>query len=311
MGGYLFKRLLGGIPIILGVTLVTFVLFDVFGGNPVVQFLGKNATAEQIAKLEHAYGFDRPLFVRYCAYLLQIVTFDFGDSFATKEPVTSLLLRRAPASLSLTLPALFTTTILSVSVASIAAYFRGRILDRALMMSAVLGMSISFLVYIVVGQYLLAFEWPLFQIHGYEEGFAERWQWLALPILIIVVVSMGYDARLYRSVMVEETNRDYVTTALSKGVTLRRVLFVHVLKNSMLPIVTHVMLSVPFLVTGSLLLESFFGIPGLGGALLEAIDQADLPVIKAYTVMISVLFVLSNLLTDVCYAVFDPRVRFS
>ncbi len=176
---------------------------------------------------------------------------------------------------------------------------------------AVIGMSVSFLVYIVVGQYLLAFEWPLFNIHGYQEGWLERWQWLSLPIIIMVVVSMGYDARFYRSVMVEETSRDYVATALSKGVTHRRVLFVHVLKSSMIPIVTQVMLSVPFLVTGSLLLESFFGIPGLGGALLEAIDQADLPVIKAYTVMISIMFLLSNLLTDVFYAMFDPRVRFS
>jgi peptide/nickel transport system permease protein len=311
MRGYLLKRLLQGIPIILGVTLITFVLFDVFGGNPVVQFLGKHATAEQIAEMERLYGFDRPLVVRYFDYLIQILTFDFGRSFASKEEVTALLLRRAPASLSLTIPALLATTLLSVSLASMAAYFRGRVVDRALMILAVIGMSISFLVYIVVGQYLLAFEWPLFHIHGYQEGFAERWQWVALPILIIVVVSMGYDARLYRSVMVEETNRDYVATALSKGVSLRRVLFVHVLKNSMVPIVTHVMLSVPFLVTGSLLLESFFGIPGLGGALLEAIDQADLPVIKAYTVMISILFVLSNLLTDAFYAWFDPRVRFS
>src|SRR5688572_17845294 len=147
MRGYLAKRLLHGIPIILGVTLITFLLFDVFGGNPVAQFLGKHATAEQIAEMERQYGFDRPLVLRYFDYLIQIVTFDFGDSFASKESVTALLLRRAPASLSLTIPALLATTLLSVSIALMAAYFRGRLVDRLLMVLAVIGMSISFLVY--------------------------------------------------------------------------------------------------------------------------------------------------------------------
>lgn len=311
MRRYLLRRLLQGAPILLGVTLVTFLLFDVFGGDPAVAFLGKHATAAELEAMRRAHGFDQPLPVRYLAYLWQIVTLDFGRSFVTSEPVSALLLRGAPASLSLTVPALMATTILSVSIALVAAYFRGRAVDRVLMLLAVVGMSVSFLVYIVVGQYLLAFEWPFFHIHGYQRGFLERWSYLALPIIILVVVGMGYDTRFYRSVMVEETNRDYVTTALAKGVAMPKALFVHVLRNAMIPIVTRVMISVPFLVTGSLLLESFFGIPGLGGTLLEAIDQADLPVIKAYTVMISTLFVLTNIATDLFYALVDPRVRFS
>lgn len=311
MRRYLLDRLLQGIPILLGVTLVTFLLFDVFGGDPAVAFLGKHASVAEIEAMRRAYGFDQPLALRYLTYLWQIVTLDFGRSFVTSEPVSELLLRGAPASLSLTVPALMATTILSVSIGLVAAYFRGRFVDRALMIMATVGMSVSFLVYIVVGQYLLAFEWPLFHIHGYQRGFVERWPYLALPIIIMVIVGMGYDTRFYRSVMVEETSRDHVTTALAKGISRPRVLFVHVLKNAMVPIVTRVMISVPFLVTGSLLLESFFGIPGLGGTLLEAIDQADLPVIKAYTVMISILFVLTNIATDFFYAVVDPRVRFS
>lgn len=303
------RRILHGIPIILGVTLITFLLFHVFGGDPVAQFLGKNATPEDLAAYAKEYGFDRPLWAQYFEYLRQILFFDFGRSFVTHAPVTEMLLQGAGPSLSLTLPALLATTVLSVSAALLAAYFRGRPLDRALVVLMVLGMSTSFLVYIVVGQYLFAFQLPLFHIHGYQSGFAERWPYLALPILIIVIVGMGYDTRFYRSVMVEEMRKEYVTTALAKGLSRPRVLFVHVLRNAMVPVITRVMISVPFLITGSLLLESFFGIPGLGGTLLEAIDRADLPVIKAYTVMISVVFVLANVATDVLYAVFDPRVR--
>lgn len=309
MRAYVIRRLLHGIPILLGVTLITFLLFHVFGGNPVVQFLGKSATAEEIARLEREHGLDRPLLVQYLGYLEEIVTLDFGRSFVTKEPVGEMLSRGAVPSLSLTLPALLATSLLAISIGLVAAFFRGRFMDRALMAAAVMGMSISFLVYIVVGQYLLAFQLPLFQIHGYEDGVTERWQYLALPILILVVVGLGYDTRFYRSVFVEETARDHVTTALAKGAGEGRVMFRHVLKNALIPIITRIMISLPFLVTGSLLLESFFGIPGLGTTLLDALNTADFPVIKAYTVLISVLFIVSTILNDVLYAVVDPRVR--
>ncbi len=311
MTRYVLRRLLHGVPIVLGVSVITFLLFYVFGGDPVLQFLGRHATPDQIAALEREYGLDAPLYIQYLAYLKEIATLDFGLSFVTREPVADVLWRGVGPSLSLTVPALFATTILSVSVALIAAHFRGRPLDRSLMVLAVAGMSVSFLVYIVVGQYLLAFEWPLFHIHGYRPGLVERWPYLSLPILILIVVGMGYDTRFYRSAIAEEVDKDYVTTAYAKGLGTPRVLFVHVLKNAMVPIVTRVMISVPFLVTGSLLLESFFGIPGLGGTLLDALDTADFPVIKAYTILVSVLFVVTNVLTDVFYAWVDPRIRLS
>ncbi len=311
MAGYVLKRVLQGVPTVLGVTLLTFILLNVFGGNPVVQFLGKHATADDILKMERLYGFDQPLWLQYVDYLGQVVSFDFGRSFVTSEPVARLLWRGLGPSLSLTVPALFFTTVLSVSIALVAAYFRGRPIDRLLVVTAVLGMSVSFLVYIVVGQYLLAFKWPMFHIHGYESGLVQRWPYLVLPILIMVVVGMGYDSRFYRSVVVEEVNKDYVNTARAKGLPFFRILYVHILRNVMVSIVTRVMISVPFLVTGSLLLESFFGIPGLGGMLLDAMEAGDFPVIRAYTVMISVLFVLSNIATDILYVLVDPRVRIS
>ena len=309
MLAYVIRRLLYGIPILFGVTLITFLLFNIFGGNPVLQFLGKAASPADIAALEHEYGFDRPLLVQYVDYVLQIVRLDFGRSFVTREPVTDMLLRGAGPSVSLTLPALMVTTILAICIGIVAAFFRGRRTDRVIMSLAVFGMSISFLVYIIVGQYLLAFKWPLFQIHGYEPGPGERWQYLALPIIILIIVGLGYDARFYRSVFAEEVSRDHVTTAYAKGAGKARVMFIHVFKNALIPIITRIMISLPFLVTGSLLLESFFGIPGLGSMLLDALNQSDFPVIKAYTVMISVLFILSTILNDILYALVDPRVR--
>ncbi len=311
MINYIIRQLLLGIPTIIGVTLVTFLLFNIFGGDPALQFLGKNATAEEVEAMRELYGFNKPLLAQYFDYLRQVITFDFGRSFSTKEPVTTMIAGGVIPSLSLTLPALLSTSLLAISVSLLAAFYRGQPIDRTLVIAAVFGMSISFLVYIVVGQYLLAFRFPLFQIHGYHTGLIERWQYLILPILIMVVVGLGYDTRYYRSVMVEETGKDYIVTAFAKGLSKPRVMFLHMLKNALVPIVTRMMISVPFLVTGSLLLESFFGIPGLGSMLLEALGSSDLPVIKAYTVLISVLFVLSNIATDVLYAVVDPRVRLS
>jgi peptide/nickel transport system permease protein len=309
MFAYVVRRLLQGIPILLGVTLITFLLFNAFGGDPVVQFLGKSASAEDIAALRRAYGFDQPLYVQYLDYLRQIVTLDFGDSFVTKEPVLHMIGRGVGPSLSLTIPALALTTLLAVVIGLAAAYVRGGRLDRGLMATAVLGMSVSFLVYIVVGQYLFAYVWRLFQIHGYESGLGERWQYLSLPIVTMVIVGLGYDARFYRSVFAEEVGRDHVTTAYAKGASKVRIMFVHVLKNAMIPIITRVMISLPFLVTGSLLLETFYGIPGLGATLFDALNRSDQPVIRAYTVMISVLFILSTILNDILYAAVDPRVR--
>jgi peptide/nickel transport system permease protein len=309
MGAYVLRRILYGFPIVLGVTGIVFLLLNVFAPDPVVTFIGKAGTEADMQAMRVAVGLDRPLLVQYLADLKSYVTFDFGRSWETKEEIGAMMRRGAIPSLSLTVPALSITTLLAIVVGMLAAFFRGRPADRALMTVAVLGMSVSFLVYIVVLQYLLAFRLPLFHIFGYEGGAAERWQYLALPMIILVIVGMGYDSRFYRSVFAEEVTKDHVTTALAKGAGRARILFLHVLKNALVPIITRVMISVPFLVTGSLLLESFFGIPGLGSMLLDALNSNDWPVIKAYTVMISILFVVSTIINDILYAWVDPRVR--
>ncbi len=309
MWAYILRRLLYGVLILLGVTGIIFVVLNVFGGDPVLARVGKNATEAEIEALRRSFGLDKALIWQYFDYLRQVVTLDFGTSWVTEESVSDMIRRSAGPSLSFTLPALLLITLLSVSVGIFASFFRGRAPDRGLMALAVLGMSISFLVYIVVFQYLLAYVMPIFQIHGYEDGLIERWQYIALPIIILVIVGLGYDSRFYRSVFVEEAVRDHVTTAYAKGAGRNRVMFVHVLKNALIPIITRVMIRLPFLVMGSLLIETFFGIPGLGDAMLSAIDTADFPVIRALTALIAVIFVFSTILNDVLYAFVDPRVR--
>ena len=305
MGAYVVRRLIQGVPILLGVTLITFLLLNVFGGDPVLARLGKSATHDDIAALQAEFGLDQSLPIQYLRYLREIASLDFGASFVTREPVMQLIALRVGPSLSITAPALFLTTLLSITLGMISAFHRGRLLDRGV----VVGMSVSFLVYIVAGQYFVAFRGGLFEIYGYDSSLLGRWKYLYLPILIQVVVGVGYDVRFYRSVMVNEVSKQYVTTAFAKGLSSRQVMWKHMLRNAMIPIITRVMIAVPFLVTGSLLIEAFFGIPGLGQQMLSALNEQDYPVIKALTFLISSLFILANILTDVLYAWADPRVR--
>jgi peptide/nickel transport system permease protein len=205
--------------------------------------------------------------------------------------------------------------VISLVIGMLSAFYRGQWLDKLLVFLAVLGMSISFLVYIIFGQYFGSYQLgrllgrPVFSIHGYEPGWQNWCYYMLLPVLISVIVSMGYNTRFYRAVMVEETGRDYITTAKSKGASSSKIMFVHMLRNAMIPIITRIMITLPLLVTGSILLERFFGIPGMGDALLSAISNNDFPVIEVFSSIFAGLFICSILLTDVLYAVFDPRVR--
>ena len=232
--------------------------------------------------------------------------------------VGEIIVEAIPPSLAITLPALLFTSLISISVAIISAYYRGRVPDRLLVMAAVLGMSISFLVYIIIGQYFGAYRLnralgqgrEIFQISGYE-GWGEWAPYCALPVMISVIVAMGYDTRFYRAVMVEESNRDYIVTAVAKGASKRKVMFVHMLKNAMIPIITRVMITLPFLIMGSFLLEMYFSIPGLGRTLITAINVGDFPLIQAISALFAAVFIVTNILTDVLYALVDPRVRLS
>jgi len=227
-----------------------------------------------------------------------------GYSETFKQPVSKLLLAGIPKSLSLTIPIFVVGVIVSISLSLICAYFRSTWVDRFFVILSVALMSINYLVYIVVGQYFLAYKQGWFPVWGYES-----WRYLVLPVVIGVVSGLGANIRFYRTIMLDEMYKDYVRTAFAKGVSRPRVLFVHVLKNAMIPIITNVAIAIPFLYTGSLLLESFFGIPGLGYLSISAITQSDVDVVRALVLIGALMFVIANLLTDICYAWADPRVK--
>jgi peptide/nickel transport system permease protein len=275
-------------------------------------------------------GRDDPFVVQYGRFLGQLIRLDFTtESWSQRGRTVGDIIRKSiPPSLSITVPTLAASASISIVIALMSAYFRGRLIDKTLMTLAVLGMSVSYLVYIIFGQFFGAFvpnntetifSTP-FAITGYEswlpgtgEG-AAPWNWVKfclLPVIIGVIVAVGYDTRFYRAVMVEESARDYIVTAMAKGATKRKIMFVHMLKNAMIPIITRVMSTLPFLVTGSILLEVFFRIPGMGFNLIGAITANDFPVIQAFVAVLSALFIMSVILTDVLYAIVDPRVRLS
>ncbi|MBI4583192.1 MAG: ABC transporter permease [Planctomycetes bacterium] len=314
---YILRRLLYNVPVYLGI--IFFMMLALRVNDPIWAFLGKNASREQYEAFAAKAGLDRPFLSQYARFLADLATLNFSAE-SWDQPGKSardLLLAAIVPSLAITIPALILTSLVSIAIGLAAAHFRGRWVDRALMIAAVLGMSISVLVYIVLGQYFGAFwlkkhfGWSPFEIAGYEPGLSSWSTYCLLPVLISVAVAMGYDTRFYRAVMVEECGRDYITTARAKGAGAGKVLFVHMLKNAMIPIITNIMITLPFLIGGEILMEVYFNIPGMGRRLLTAIVAKDFPVVQVFTAMFAALFILTNILTDILYAIFDPRVRLS
>jgi peptide/nickel transport system permease protein len=308
MLNYIIRRVLYMIPILLGIALVTFLLFNVVGGDPVLLMVGRHANPQMIAELRHELGLDRPLYMQFLDFLRQIVTFDYGRSFATKQEVISMIVRAAPVSFILVLPSFVISVLLSITLALFVAFWRGTWIDRAIVVICVFLISVPSLAYILFGQYLLAYKLGWFPISGFESGFPEVMSYIALPTFILIALSLGGELRFYRTVMLDEINQDYIRTARSKGLTETVVMFKHVLKNAMIPIITNVVIEIPFLITGSLLLENFFAIPGMGAQIVDAFNTSDLPVIKAEVMILSILYMVFNLITDVLYSLVDPRV---
>ncbi|MDA0283571.1 MAG: ABC transporter permease [Planctomycetota bacterium] len=315
MWAYITRRFLFNIPVFLGIVLLVMAALRVH--DPVYAYLGKNQTQEDVDQLREKMGLNQSFLVQYTSFLGRTLTLNFDEESWDQPGVSvgSRLTTSIGPTLALTIPALFLTTVISISVGLVSAYFRGQLVDRLLVLVAVLGMCVSFLVYIILGQYFGAF-WisrefniQAFAIDGYESGLINWPYYCLLPVLISVIVGMGYDTRFYRAVMVEESERDYITTARAKGVSRERIMFLHMLKNAMIPIVTRIAISLPFLITGSILLEMYFGIPGMGRTLIMAVNSNDFPVIQAFTAVFAAVYIVTNILTDVAYALVDPRVR--
>ena len=312
---YACKRLLELIPTTFGILVLTFVLFHVVGGSPAEVILGKNATKESIAAFNHKYGYDRPLLInfrdekpfwdsQFLNFVGQLAKGDLGVSTEYDEPVVDILKRGVGPSLSLTVPIMIAGTLVALSLALFCAAFRGRAPDKAVLVMSTVLMSVNYVVWVLAGQFVFAYKCGFFPIWGYKSAF-----YLVLPVVIGVFSSLGVDVRFFRTAILDEIYKPYVRTARAKGLSGAAVLVKHVLRNSLIPIVTYISLSIPYLFTGSLMLESFFGIPGLGNVSLNAIHSADMAVVRAVVVLGALLYQGVNLLTDLAYAWLDPRVR--
>lgn len=311
-GRYFTRRLLYGIPLLLGVTFISFLLMVYFGPDKTYELLGKNPTAQQISEVRHALGYDQPFLLRYIDYVKELVTLDLGLSDSNGEPVSGILVRTLPISIMLVLPGFVLGNVLGLILGLVAAWYRGQWLDKLVMSGSVVGMSISFLVIIIGLQVLLCtpFGLDLFPVRGWQvDGLVSYLYYVTVPTLALILVTLGYNTRFYRAVMVDEIERDHIRTLQAYGASPAEILFRHVLKNSLIPVLTRIMFSIPFvLVSGSLLLESYFGIPGIGLVTFDSITSGDQPILKAVVGLTGVLFVVALTINDLLYSVVDPRV---
>jgi peptide/nickel transport system permease protein len=309
MAAYLIRRLWQMVPTLFGVVLLVFFLFKWFGGDPAEILGGLNATPEQIAAIRQQLGLDQSVWTQLGLYLKSIVTFDWGKSWTTNEAVSNLFMTRLPATLTVMLPILILDVVLAMPIAMWVAYRRGSLTDRSLMVVTTVALSISFLVYVIVGQYVFGFLLGWFPVQGWSDSvWTNLVTYAPLPVLLAVMVGLAPQMRLYRSFFLDELGHDYVRTARAKGLTENTVMFKHVLRNAMIPILTNIGLQLPSIFVGSFLIEVFFSIPGLGREVLLAVNRSDYPVIQAVTVYLAVITMTINLLVDVLFKVVDPRV---
>lgn len=323
MLAYILRRLLFAVPILIGVNLITFALFFMVNtpDDMARAHLGaKQTSPEMIAAWKQTHGYDKPLFYNeeasglsklndtlFVQESLKLFWFDFGQSDDGRQISADIQERMWP-SLAIALPTFIIGLITNIAIALLIVLFRGSVLDSATMVVAVAIMSISGLFYIIAGQVLFSKIWHWVPISGYTGGW-EGLKFLILPIFIGIFAGLGAGIRWYRSIFLEEINKDYIRTARAKGLSEIKVLFGHLLQNGLLPILTGVVVVIPTLFMGSLIMESFFGIPGLGSYTIDAIHAQDFGIVKSMVFLGSVLYIIGLILTDISYTVFDPRVR--
>jgi len=325
MLAYIIRRCLYAIPIIIGVNLITFMLFFVVNSpdNMAHKILGeKNITPEDVENWKRDHGYHLPRLINTKESGLGVFTqtiffqksaslfiFNFGRSDRNNIDIGHEIRRRMWASLAIALPGLIIGLLINITFAMIVAYYRATYLDIWGVVVCVFMMSISTLFYIIGGQWLFGRILRLFPISGYDTG-GNMIKFIFLPVLIGVIGGIGGGVRFYRTIFLEEINKDYIRTARSKGLSEAKVLFKHVLRNAMIPILTNVVVILPLLFMGSMVMENFFAIPGLGSFTIEAIQAQDFAVVRCMVYLSSLLFILGLLLTDISYTLVDPRIRF-
>jgi len=301
---FVIRRLIQAVLTVFGVMLLTFLLFKVVAGDVTADYVNPKLGAPAREAWRKKHGLDRPWYVQFAHHLTNSVTFQ-GESYQTEERLTTIIADRAGYSLALTVPGLVLGWVSAMVVSCFVAYYRDTWIDRIGVLLSVLGMCMPFLAYMILGQ------WLVFNIYP-PAAWGLRYRGnIYLPIAISVVAGLGASVRFYRTIILDQINQDYVRTARAKGAPLTTILFKHVIRNCMLPILTNLIMAIPFLIMGSLLLEKFFGIPGLGDLLISSITRRDVPIITGLTYLTALIYVISLLITDLLYGVFDPRIRLS
>ena len=323
MIAYILRRLLYAIPILIGVNLLTFTLFFVVNtpDDMARMHLGvKRVTPDAIERWKVEHGYNKPLLINAQAKGTQQLTdtiffqhsaamfaFQFGKSDDGRDIGNEIKNRMGP-SLAIALPVFVIGLAVNITFALLMVFFRATYLDLGGVILSVVLMSISGLFFIIAGQFFIAKLWNLLPISGFAGGI-DGWKFIVLPVLVSIVAGIGSGARWYRTIFLEEIGKDYVRTARAKGLAEARVLFRHVLKNGMIPILTGVVVVLPLLFMGSLITESFFGIPGLGSYTIDAIQAQDFAIVRAMVFLGSFLYIVGLILTDISYSWADPRVR--
>ena len=322
---YLLRRIAYAFPILLGVNVLLFLLFF-FAFTPrdmAESMLGeKRVTEEQIQTWMREHNYHLPRFVNLAESFpstltqtifwqksMHLFALEFGHSDVDNTDISSEIKRLIPYSLCVTLPVFVASLLINIFLAMVVAFYRATYIDHMALVVCVLMMSISLLFYIIGGQYLFAIHLRLAPVSGFDSQFPHTLKFLVLPIMISLIGSIGGGVRYYRTIFLEEINRDYVRTARAKGLGEGTVLFKHALRNALLPILTNVIVTIPFLIMGSLLLENFFGIPGLGNYTIAAISKQDFAVIRAMVFLGSLLYIGGLIMVEISYTIADPRIR--
>jgi ABC-type dipeptide/oligopeptide/nickel transport system permease component len=303
---YITKKLLIGIPVIFGVTIILFYIMYILPGDPIQLLLsGERVTPERVEELRRAWGLDQPVYVQYFYWLSRIIRGDLGISIVTKQPVSLLILQRLPYTLALMLTSILLSYVIGVLTGIITALKRGSLLDSILSTSSIICYSIPGFWFGLILMLVFAYYLRLFPVSGYE-----GWHSLILPALSLALPSSAYVMRLTRAEMIEVLGEDYIRTAWAKGLSKRRVLLVHALRNAMIPVVTMFFLDLPWLMGGAVVIETLFALPGMGRLLYVSILKQDYPVVQGIVLIITILTVVCNTLGDVVIAILDPRIRF-
>lgn len=300
----IIERLLLSIPILFGVILLIFIMLRIVPGDPITTMLGEHVDLRTIEKIKVEMGLDKPLYIQFFKYIVNILRGDFGTSYRLNRNVSKIIIEAFPNTLKLALSSALFAWILGISTGVVSAIYKNKFIDRLFMTGALMGVSMPIFMLALGLQYLLAFKFPIFPVSGYDSILS-----MILPAIALGWNSAGSIARMTRSNLVDVLREDYIRTARAKGLNEADVIISHALKNALLPIVTMMALQLSSMLSGAVITESIFGIAGVGRLAVNAIESRDMPLLQGTVIFTTVLIILGNLLADVLYSIIDPRIR--